>query len=154
MSDFPEKDALRVGQLTLLPDADGDFAGECGEAKLTLTRCDRHWDWDLYWGEGGHVGGRYYASAKDAAAAVGWFFDAIGFTPKHEWVPVAECGELADGRYRACVRCTLPDWEGSPAEETKHYVRRIEGAWQLLPYHEVTHILSPRLGPIPEAPHG
>ena len=55
------------------------------------------------------------------------------------WVPIAECGELADGVYVVFV-------DGEPDIE-----RRESGEW-LCWGDRVTHVLSPHLGPIPEAP--
>lgn len=59
----------------------------------------------------------------------------------HHWVPVAECGELADGSY--IVRET--GWAGS---QERLYTSA--GGW--FTGGAVTHVLSPHLGPIPEAP--
>lgn len=72
-------------------------------------------------------------------------------TEKHTWVPIAECGELADGRW--FVRWGYGrsyDDTVSRAGETD--LRRIDGKWRAHGNVIVTHVLSPHLGPIPEAP--
>lgn len=64
--------------------------------------------------------------------------------PEHVWVPVSECGELADGEY--LVQGTADGQAGCEGE------RRYAGGKWPGTIMRVTHILSPHLGPIPERP--
>lgn len=61
----------------------------------------------------------------------------------HTWVPIAECGELADGEYLTLNTPAICDGSG-PFK----WHRRIEGG--RFP-NGVIAVLSPHLGPIPEA---
>jgi hypothetical protein len=56
----------------------------------------------------------------------------------HRWVPIEECGELAEGLYVATGRYGFRE------------TIRLRDADKF----EATHLLSPHLGPIPDAPGG
>jgi hypothetical protein len=66
-------------------------------------------------------------------------------TGGHRWVPIEECGELAEGTYFVChqILGDLP-------------LRRNRLGWcgAVWIHHlvEPTHVLNPTMGPIPDAP--